>query len=365
MCGTRGRRDAPFGARRLAPASCSITPWRRRYRRYERTAAALRAIDRAREAAGVEVTEVAAQHTAVDVGRASRSPRMHHSTNSSTSCAYASRVCGLAPDSDDANVSVRQVACLLTRAPFRARAARSRPCPRYRAVCADSAITCCGRRDRVRQARVPSKVASPNVPSFTLPEILSPSTFAAELERDRHRLRERGLPREVVTVDGAVGDLHRVGRRRGRHRAREGVAVFLQVERARLRPHRRVHRDLPLAVRAHLCPSRSPRAERSSMPDPPRDCHTAARRARRSRNAPALGSPGYSGHASRGAAQVGGCDGCSSRSRARSARSHRDRRRRHRCVRRRHGIELVREAGRSGSGRGRRLEGRAELAAVR
>src|SRR3954470_2562624 len=58
----------------------------------------------------------------------SRSPRMHHSTNSSTSCAYASRVCGLAPVSDDANASVRQVACLLTRAPFRAdRAARSRP----------------------------------------------------------------------------------------------------------------------------------------------------------------------------------------------------------------------------------------------
>ena len=48
------------------------------------------------------------------------SPRAHHATNSSTSCVYASRVCWLTPVSDDANPSARQVACLLTRIPFRA-----------------------------------------------------------------------------------------------------------------------------------------------------------------------------------------------------------------------------------------------------
>ena len=68
---------------------------------------------RARKAARVEVSEVAAQHATIDVGRARGRRVMHHSTNSSTSCAYASRVCGLAPVSDDANASrsARSPAC--------------------------------------------------------------------------------------------------------------------------------------------------------------------------------------------------------------------------------------------------------------
>ena len=55
-----------------------------------------------REPARLQVREVAPQHAVVERRpRSGQPPRSHHATNSSTSCAYARRVCSLTPVSDD------------------------------------------------------------------------------------------------------------------------------------------------------------------------------------------------------------------------------------------------------------------------
>ena len=152
MWGTRGRREAPFGARRLAAGVVFDHVVATEISQVGTNGSGLAGDRRAREAAGVEVRRDSGAARDDRCRSGSGSAAVAHSTNSSTSCAYASRVCGLPPVSDDANASVRQVVCLLTRAPFRAgRAARSRPgqvtapCPTIR-------------RSRLRDAVLPDRL---------------------------------------------------------------------------------------------------------------------------------------------------------------------------------------------------------------
>src|SRR5262245_50531030 len=71
----------------------------------------------------------------------------------------------------------------------------------------------------------------------------------AELQSERHRVLDIGLPGGAVAGDLAVVDVDRAAF--GRHRARQRPARALQVERRLALPDRRLHDQVPGACRGH------------------------------------------------------------------------------------------------------------------